>query len=80
MKSEIKGEIEFKNVSFAYPSKPDHLVLKNVSFKVAPGQKAAIVGPSGCGKSTCVQLLQRYYEPTSGSITLDGVELKEYDL
>ena len=67
-------------MSFAYPSKPDFLVLKNISFKVSPGQKVAIVGPSGCGKSTCVQLLQRFYEPTEGQILLDGIDIHEYDL
>ena len=56
----IKGKIEFKNVSFAYPTKPGVNVLKGISFTIEPGQAAALVGYSGCGKSTIIQLLERY--------------------
>ena len=80
IKNDFKGEIEFKNVSFEYPSKPDKKILKNLNLKISPGQKIALVGPSGCGKSTIIQLLQRYYDPTEGEILLDGINLKEYDL
>lgn len=73
----VKGKIEFKNVSFEYvPEKP---VLKDVSFSVEPGQTVAILGPTGSGKSTLVHLLPRLYDYTSGSITIDGMELKDID-
>ena len=76
----VKGEIEFRNVWFAYPSKPEKTVLKNVSFKILPGQKAAFVGYSGSGKSTIVQLVERFYDVDKGSILVDGVDIREYDL
>ena len=62
------GEIEFRNVSFTYPSRPDVPILKNLSFKVLRGQTLAIVGASGCGKSTIVSLLERFYDPSEGEI------------
>jgi ATP-binding cassette, subfamily B, bacterial len=70
-----RGEIRFEAVSFAYPSRPDARVLDNVSFKVAPGERVALVGPSGAGKSTIFHLLLRFYDPTGGRIALDGVDL-----
>lgn len=77
---QIRGQIKFENVSFAYPSAPDKPVLKNVSLTVEPGQKFAIVGPSGSGKSTMMQLLERFYDPTEGRILFDGVDIKTLDL
>uniref|UniRef100_H2Z4F0 ABC-type oligopeptide transporter ABCB9 n=1 Tax=Ciona savignyi TaxID=51511 RepID=H2Z4F0_CIOSA len=74
----IKGHIAFKNVSFAYPSRPDQLVLENLSFEVQPGEVVALVGPSGGGKSSCVKLIQRFYEPTAGEIMLDGISVSSY--
>lgn len=74
------GEIEFKNVKFSYPTRPDITVLKNLNLKVKPGMTVAFVGPSGSGKSTSVQLLQRFYDPTSGQVLLDGKDLKEYNV
>ena len=76
----IEGKIEFKNVSFAYPSKKEHLVLKNVSFIIEAGLKTALVGPSGCGKSTCIQLILRFYDVDEGEILLDNINIKDYDL
>ncbi|MBY0404637.1 MAG: ABC transporter ATP-binding protein/permease [Cyanobacteria bacterium] len=72
-----KGDIEFKQVSFGYVATEP--VLKDVSFRVKPGQKVAIVGPSGAGKTTIIKLLSRFYDPTQGSICLDGVDLREYE-
>ena len=75
---DFKGEIEFRNVSFKYPSR-DVYVLKNISFKIEPGQVGALVGHSGSGKSTCVQLLERYYDATEGMILLDGHDIRSLD-
>ena len=78
----IQGKIEFKNVTFAYPTKPDLNVLKGISFSVQPGQSAALVGYSGCGKSTIIQLLERFYDVKDGNgeILIDGVNIKDYNL
>ncbi|KAL1517854.1 hypothetical protein ABEB36_001562 [Hypothenemus hampei] len=76
----FKSVIEFKNVQFCYPARADVQVLKNVSMNIAFGETVALVGHSGSGKSTIVQLLQRFYDPDSGLITIDGVDLKEVNL
>jgi ABC-type multidrug transport system fused ATPase/permease subunit len=76
----ITGKIEFKNVTFAYPTKPDQKILKNISFVIEPGQSAALVGYSGCGKSTIIQLLERFYEVDEGEILIDNVNIKDYNL
>jgi ABC-type transport system involved in Fe-S cluster assembly fused permease/ATPase subunit len=70
-----KGEIHFENVSFKYHEKRD--IIKNISFTIKPGQKVAIVGESGAGKSTLVKLIFRFYDPTSGRITIDGQDIKQ---
>jgi len=71
----VGGKIVFENVSFAYPSRPEQLVLKNFSVTLEPGQSIALVGESGSGKSTVAALLERFYEPSSGNIYIDGVNL-----
>jgi ABC-type multidrug transport system fused ATPase/permease subunit len=76
----VNGEIEFKNVSFAYPTRPDSLVFNGLSLKVEAGKTVALVGPSGSGKSTTVSLLERFYDPTSGSITLDGTDIRDINV
>ena len=78
----IQGKIEFKHVYFAYPSNPEHVILKDVSFQVMPGQKIALVGYSGCGKSTVIQLLNRFYdvEDGKGEILIDDINIKDYNL
>ena len=73
------GNIEFQHVSFSYPGRPNVPVLENLSFRVAPGEKLALVGPSGAGKSTVFQLILRFYDPVSGSISFDGVRLTDVD-
>ena len=75
-----RGEIEVRDVEFAYPSAPDHLVCKGYSLSIPPGQTVALCGPSGSGKSTLINLLERFYDPISGSITLDGADLKSLNL
>ncbi len=75
-----RGVIGFHNVNFAYPHNAKNPVLTNVTFSVAPGEKVAIVGPSGSGKSTILSLLLRFFDPTSGTIYVDGQDLKEYNL
>lgn len=71
----VKGEIRFEKVSFSYnESRP---LIKELSFTAHPGQRIAIVGPTGCGKTTLINLLMRFYDPQSGEITLDGVDIKD---
>ncbi len=77
---EIKGKIEFKNVSFYYPSRPDNQILKNFSATFEYGKTTAIVGPSGSGKSTIVQLIERFYDPLEGEVLIDGQNLKDINL
>lgn len=74
----LKGEIEFKDVSFAY-DESDHSALKNISFTVKPGEKVAIIGRIGSGKSTVAKLLLHLYEPQNGTILLDGIDIKQID-
>ena len=77
--SPASGDVGFDNVSFAYPTRPNVKVLDGVSLSVRAGEKVAIVGPSGAGKSTLFHLLLRFYDPASGSISLDGVPIKVAD-
>uniref|UniRef100_A0A8C9RE53 ATP-binding cassette, sub-family B (MDR/TAP), member 4 n=1 Tax=Scleropages formosus TaxID=113540 RepID=A0A8C9RE53_SCLFO len=72
----IKGNIEFLNIHFQYPSRPDVQVLKSMNLRVNSGQTMALVGSSGCGKSTTVQLLQRFYDPQEGTISIDGHDIR----
>ena len=74
-----RGEVVFNGVGFAYPTRPDAPALQALSFRVAPGESVAIVGPSGAGKSTVFQLLMRFYDPQSGSVTFDGIDIREVD-
>ncbi|KAM0270846.1 hypothetical protein ACHAQH_009310 [Verticillium albo-atrum] len=81
LKQPLKGEnrgakVTFNNVSFTYPNRPDVPVLDGVSFTLQPGQFCGLVGPSGAGKSTIMSLVQRLYHPTTGTISLDGQDLK----
>jgi ABC-type multidrug transport system fused ATPase/permease subunit len=76
----LVGNVRFTNVQFSYPTRKEIEVLKNVSFEAKSGQKIAIVGPSGAGKSTISSLLLRFYDISSGSILVDGKDIKTYDL
>ena len=73
--SGVKGEVEFDNVVFGY--KPDQTIIKSLSAHIKPGQRVAIVGPTGAGKTTLVNLLMRFYEINSGSIKIDGVDIRK---
>ena len=73
----VRGEIEFTSVNFKYPSRPDNLALSELDFKIKPGETVAFVGPSGAGKSTIFQLLLRFYDPISGFVKVDGIDLKQ---
>ncbi|KAI9334869.1 P-loop containing nucleoside triphosphate hydrolase protein [Obelidium mucronatum] len=75
----IEGGIEFKNVEFAYPTRPDAPVFKDLCFAIQPGTNVAIVGKSGAGKSSIVQLLLRFYDPISGSVLIDGHDIRSLD-
>ena len=75
----VRGEFAFQSVCFAYPGREDDAVLRDVSFRIAPGETVAIVGPSGAGKSTLFQLALRFYDPASGAVTLDGVDVSKLD-
>uniref|UniRef100_A0A803T588 ABC-type xenobiotic transporter n=1 Tax=Anolis carolinensis TaxID=28377 RepID=A0A803T588_ANOCA len=76
----FRGEIEFKNIHFSYPSRPDIQILKGLNLKIQPGKTIALVGSSGCGKSTTIQLLQRFYDPAEGQIIIDGHDIRTLNL
>ncbi|GAN09054.1 multidrug resistance protein 1 [Mucor ambiguus] len=74
------GEIEFRDVKFSYPTRPDIPILQQLNLKIKPGMTVAFCGPSGSGKSTSVQLLQRFYDPLEGAVLIDGKNLKDYNV
>ncbi|GKU96078.1 hypothetical protein SLEP1_g9358 [Rubroshorea leprosula] len=76
----FKGEIEMRNVSFKYPTRPDVQIFRDLCLTIHSGKTVALVGESGSGKSTVISLLQRFYDPNSGQITLDGVEIQKLQL
>ncbi|KAJ3317935.1 GTPase-activating protein [Boothiomyces sp. JEL0866] len=79
-KGEIKGDIDLINVSFTYPSRPESKILSEFNLKIKAGTSVALVGQSGSGKSTIIQLIERFYDPDSGHILLDGRDLKSVNL
>ncbi|CAI2169154.1 2825_t:CDS:10 [Funneliformis geosporum] len=79
-KAAVKGRLEFKNLKFHYPARPDVQVLKNFSLTIEPGETVALVGTSGSGKSTIVGLLERFYDPIEGQILLDGEDIKRINI
>ncbi|GAB0191555.1 bile salt export pump [Grus japonensis] len=76
----VRGEIEFHNVTFHYPSRPDVKILDNLNMVIKAGETTAFVGASGAGKSTTIQLIQRFYDPTDGMITLDGHDIRSLNI
>ena len=76
----IEGTIEFRDVHFRYPTRPEQPVLRGLNLTVKPGQYVALVGASGCGKSTTIQLLERFYDPLVGGIFIDGKEISSYNV
>ncbi|KAI2799339.1 Pgp-2p [Blomia tropicalis] len=77
---DLKGAVEFRNVIFSYPSRKEIQVLRGLHLDAQPGQTVALVGPSGCGKSTIVQLIQRFYDPDSGDVFIDGMNIKDLNV
>lgn len=75
----VRGEIAFESVNFNYPARPDIPALRDVNLTIQPGETVALVGPSGAGKTTIIQMIQRFYDPLSGQVTLDGTPLKDMD-
>ena len=80
LKDKVDGVVEAQEITFHYPARPSVNVLKNVSLSIKQGQTLALVGPSGSGKSTIVSLLDRFYNSTSGSLKLDGTDIKEFNI
>ncbi|KAG6377083.1 P-loop containing nucleoside triphosphate hydrolase protein [Boletus reticuloceps] len=76
----VRGQIRFENIHFRYPTRPGVPVLRDLSFKVEPGTYVALVGASGCGKSTVIQMMERFYDPLSGQILLDGQPINEFSV
>jgi ABC-type multidrug transport system fused ATPase/permease subunit len=79
-KERLAGKIEFKNVDFTYPSRPDVPILKKFTLNIEPGTTVALVGQSGSGKSTIIQLIERFYDPFGGVIQMDGEDLRNLNL
>ena len=73
----VTGQLAFEDVHFSYPSRPQISALDGISLTINPGETVAFVGPSGAGKTTIIQLILRFYDPSSGRITLDGVDLRD---
>uniref|UniRef100_A0A0E0C380 ABC transmembrane type-1 domain-containing protein n=1 Tax=Oryza meridionalis TaxID=40149 RepID=A0A0E0C380_9ORYZ len=77
---DVKGDVELKDVYFSYPSRPEHLVFDGFSLQVPSGTRMALVGESGSGKSTVISLVERFYDPQSGEVLIDGVDIRRINL
>ncbi|KAL7261212.1 hypothetical protein ACSBR1_006787 [Camellia fascicularis] len=77
---DVRGDLEYKDIDFAYPSRPTHMVLKNFNFRVMTSQAVGLVGSSGSGKSTIISLVERFYDPLKGEILLDRINIKTLEL
>lgn len=78
--SSVEGVLEFNNVKFAYPSRPDQTIYKDYSLRINKGETVALVGASGGGKSTAISLIERFYDPSAGSVAFDGKDLRNLNL
>ncbi|CAN7062158.1 hypothetical protein IGI04_016703 [Brassica rapa subsp. trilocularis] len=76
----LRGEVELKHIDFSYPSRPDIQVFRDLTLRARAGKTLALVGPSGCGKSSVISLVQRFYEPSSGRVMIDGKDIRKYNL
>jgi ATP-binding cassette subfamily B (MDR/TAP) protein 1 len=76
----LRGEVELKHVDFSYPTRPDMPVFRDLNLRIRAGKTLALVGPSGCGKSSVIALIQRFYDPTSGRVMIDGKDIRKYNL
>jgi len=76
----IHGEVHFENVAFSYPSRPDTQILRSLNLSAPQGKTLALVGPSGCGKSTAVLLLERFYDPSEGTVKIGGVDIRKLNV
>ncbi|XP_021920941.1 multidrug resistance protein homolog 49-like isoform X2 [Zootermopsis nevadensis] len=77
---EATGNVEYLKVEFHYPTRPEVQILRGLNLRICPGQTMALVGSSGCGKSTCIQLLQRFYEPSAGTVNINGEDISTVQL
>lgn len=77
---DLEGELEFQDVHFRYPSRPDVQIFAGLSLHVQKGTTLALVGPSGSGKSTVISLLERFYDPDAGRVVIDGIDLRKFQL
>ncbi|KAK2639497.1 hypothetical protein Ddye_027292 [Dipteronia dyeriana] len=80
IKKDIRGRVELKNVFFAYPARPDQLIFKGLNLRIEAGRTVALVGQSGCGKSTIIGLIERFYDPSKGSVFIVEQDIKNYNL
>lgn len=80
MVTHVEGNIEFRNVCFKYPARPDITIFEDLNLKVLSGKSLAVVGPSGSGKSTVIALVMRFYDPTFGEVLIDGYDIKRLNL
>ena len=76
----MSGAVTVRDVQFSYPARPDIQVLKGLSLSLSSGKTLALVGPSGCGKSTVVSLIERFYDPSAGSLTFESFDLRDLNL
>lgn len=76
----LNGNIEFRDVFFSYPSRKELVVLRGLNLTIKAGETVALVGSSGSGKSTCLQLLQRFYDPIFGSVHIEGMDIRQYNV
>jgi ATP-binding cassette subfamily B (MDR/TAP) protein 1 len=76
----VRGEIDFRHVDFAYPTRPDVMVFKDFSLRIRAGQSQALVGASGSGKSTVIALIERFYDPLAGKVMVDGKDIRRLNL